>query len=209
MTKQRVLIPARIREAVLKEFNHRCAMCGASAPQVHHIDENPSNNDSHNLLPLCPNHHLRDHHDPTADVDRGKLALFRKYKDPLILRSQFQPLWQRFSFLYSIDENTWANSMENQVNELVAFVRALKMGRFYAKRLQTLLVDPARAMLIAFGEKRGVVPGNLEQMRAEHIAKLRINRDAAEGLVVELLRYQDWSSGVGSVRGRNSEHDAS
>jgi hypothetical protein len=103
----------------------------------------------------------------------------------------------------------WGNTMEAQVNELVEFVRALNMGEFYAKRLQMLLVDPARAMLIAFGKHDAVVAGNREEMRREHMAKLRRNREAAERLLVELLRYQDWPTAPRSSQGRHSEHDAS
>ncbi len=194
MAKKRVQVPARLRDAVLKEFNHKCAMCGATGPQVHHIDENPGNNDPQNLLPLCPNCHLRDQHDPTAQVDQGKLRLFRKYRDPLILSTQFHPLWLRFKFLYSVQEDTWASAMEDQVSELVEFVRVLKMGSFYADRLRALLVDPARAWQTAFGDERAVVPGDREKMRRDHIAKLNANREKAEPLLVELLRYQDWSS---------------
>ena len=209
MAKNRVRPPARIRDSVLKEFNHRCAMCGLDRPQIHHIDENPDNNDPYNLLPLCPNCHLRDQHNPTAQLDRGKLRLFRQYKDPLILSPQFHPLWQRFRFLYSIHEDTWSSTMESHVNELVEFVRALNMGGFYATRLQMLLVDPARAMLIAFREPDGVVAGNREKMRREHIAKLLGNREAAENLLVELLRYQKWPNAPRSAPGRRSEHDQS
>ena len=49
-------------------FNHHCARCGleCSRPkgsreflQVHHIDENPGNNDLENLIPLCARCHLQ------------------------------------------------------------------------------------------------------------------------------------------------------
>src|SRR5215217_4223395 len=53
MSKTRLHIPKVTRDGVLAEFNHRCAICGADKPQVHHIDENPSNNDPTNLIPLC------------------------------------------------------------------------------------------------------------------------------------------------------------
>ena len=49
-------------------FNHHCARCGkdCSNPsnsrdllQVHHIDENPGNNQLENLIPLCSVCHLQ------------------------------------------------------------------------------------------------------------------------------------------------------
>lgn len=49
-------------------FNHHCAFCGKHCAtrtrqhdllQVHHIDENPQNNDFENLIPLCAVCHLR------------------------------------------------------------------------------------------------------------------------------------------------------
>ena len=54
MAKVRISIPTKISDKVLKEFNHRCAKCGTDNPHLHHIDENPSNNDPLNLIPLCP-----------------------------------------------------------------------------------------------------------------------------------------------------------
>ncbi|MDQ3011542.1 MAG: HNH endonuclease, partial [Acidobacteriota bacterium] len=78
---------------MLKEFNYRCAICAIDNPQLHHIDETPSNNDPMNLVPLCPNCHLIDQHNPTRTLDPIKLSLFRKFKDPFILKSQFDPLF--------------------------------------------------------------------------------------------------------------------
>ena len=49
-------------------FNYYCARCGTYCRninnkkltlQVHHIDENPSNNDLENLIPLCASCHLK------------------------------------------------------------------------------------------------------------------------------------------------------
>ena len=42
-------IPKKTKEALLDEYDHRCAICGGDRPHVHHIDENPSNNEI-----LCP-----------------------------------------------------------------------------------------------------------------------------------------------------------
>src|SRR5215831_14957625 len=105
MKKQRPVIPQRVRAAVMREFNHLCALCGAVNPQLHHINEDPSDNDPGNLVPLCANHHITDQHNPTARVDPTKLRLFRKHKDPVILGPQFEPLFRRFRFVMTINDD--------------------------------------------------------------------------------------------------------
>ena len=46
-----------------------CAICGFDkAVAVHHVDENHSNNDPNNLIPLCPNHHEMYHSKYKAEV---------------------------------------------------------------------------------------------------------------------------------------------
>ena len=44
-------------------FRHKCAVCGYNEDErileVHHIDENHSNNDIGNLCILCPNCHKK------------------------------------------------------------------------------------------------------------------------------------------------------
>ena len=112
MAEKRKRVPKVIKDRVLDEYNHLCAICGASRPQIHHIDENPANNDPLNLLPLCPNHHLTDVHNPTQKMDPLRLYLFRKYRDPQILSPQFEPLFKRLRFLLVPfdDENDWSLS---------------------------------------------------------------------------------------------------
>ena len=41
-----------------KYHDRKCCVCGFdSVVEVHHNDENHSNNDKKNLIPICPNHH--------------------------------------------------------------------------------------------------------------------------------------------------------
>ena len=132
MPKNRVPVSKAVKEKVLAEFNHRCAVCGADRPQIDHIDEDPSNNDPMNLLPLCPNCHLTDRHNPTSRIENKKLALFRQFKDPAILSPQFHPLYLRLGFVDSINlSDEPVESLEKQANELIDFIRALNMGSFY------------------------------------------------------------------------------
>ena len=65
-------------------FNHHCARCGRDSLrprnsreqlQVHHIDENPGNNDIENLIPLCAVCHLQIEkearlHAPHSDIQK-------------------------------------------------------------------------------------------------------------------------------------------
>jgi 5-methylcytosine-specific restriction endonuclease McrA len=103
MAKKRVSIPRQVADAVLKEYRHKCAVCGRHSPQLHHLDEDPTNNDPKNLLPLCPSCHLQDIHDPTSPPELRKLRLFRIHKDPLILDPRFHPIYRRMGFLYDTD----------------------------------------------------------------------------------------------------------
>lgn len=51
------------RDKALKEYPHKCAVCGYNEEpdilQVHHIDENRQNNKLDNLIILCPNCHAK------------------------------------------------------------------------------------------------------------------------------------------------------
>ena len=67
-------IPA-VRREVLIEASYRCAVprcLTALAIDVHHIDENASNNDPSNLIALCPTCHSAFHR-KTYSVEAIKL----------------------------------------------------------------------------------------------------------------------------------------
>jgi hypothetical protein len=179
--------PKALRERIAREFNHRCAICGAPDPQFHHIDENPSNNDPLNLLPLCPNCHLTDHHNPTAPADPRKLRLFREHKDPTILSSQFHPLFNRLIFLDSISDSSDIGRLERSARELVEFVSSLKMGEFYAGQMSALITRPRRSGL-TWPRETNARLRDAQRYRDQ----LRAKRTRIYSLAVELLRYQPW-----------------
>lgn len=191
MAKERVSIPKSTKESLLKEYNHRCSICGIHNPHIHHIDENPSNNDLENLIPLCPNCHLIDQHNPTSNISPNKLKLFRKYKDPTILSDEFEPLFRRMNFLYDIENGSI--ELSSSVKELIEFVASLKMGDFYSKRIKELIGQSLS----------GIFTINLhgpdyefdEQVRKSNMNNIKTlvkNREQVYFLCVELLRYQDW-----------------
>lgn len=123
-------IPVKVRNALLNEFDHRCAICSGERPHVHHIDEDASNNVIENLLPLCPNCHLRDQHSPTRRIEVQKLQLFRRHKDPAILLPQFHPLYVRQAFLTDIEPGDGdVTGLEAQATELIEFISDLEMGK--------------------------------------------------------------------------------
>lgn len=60
--KVRIPIPIETQRLVFARANNRCQWksCKVTANlEIHHIDNNPANNNVHNLICLCPNHHKR------------------------------------------------------------------------------------------------------------------------------------------------------
>jgi hypothetical protein len=191
MAKARIPIPAKISEKVLKEFNHRCAKCGTDNPHLHHIDENPSNNDPLNLIPLCPNCHLVDQHNPTRLVEPGKLRLFRIYKDPAILKPQFHALYIRFLFFESAETTYDIDELERKAIELLEFILTMEKGEFYAKVIGNLILP---SDLINYNESRTRFVGIEKKIQRglEYHQQLQAVKERVYELIIELLRFQSW-----------------
>lgn len=193
MSKERVSIPAKTRDTVLQEYNHRCAVCGADRPHIHHIDEDPSNNSLDNLLPLCPNCHLTDQHDPTRRIDAEKLRLFRRHKDPAILRPEFHPLFLRLNFLLTVEiSEIHTDDLEGQAEDLADFVKALQMGDFYGERIRNLTKRPPHAYFVSLGGPDPEYERLVRCHNLEYRQQLVSVTEKVVSLAVELLRYQPW-----------------
>jgi hypothetical protein len=192
----RDVMPKRLKDDLLDEYDHRCAVCGGDRPHIHHIDENPNNNKLDNLLPLCPNCHLRDQHNPTRKIDIPKLKIFRKFKDPAILKPQFHPIYLRQSFLEEVDlSDDSIEDIEKSVNELVEFIRSLEMGAFYSKMLIELIGSPKGVGFMFFsGMEDDAYRDRLLKRNSDYRAKIVENRESVRNLLIELLRYQAWSN---------------
>ena len=195
MAKSRSVVPKAIRERLLNEYRHRCAICGADRPQVHHIDENPNNNDIANLLPLCPNHHLTDQHDPTTQIDPRRLAFFRKYKDPQILSPQFAPIFHRMAFLLSVRTSLSYEQLMGASNDLVRFVAVMHMGGYYHKVIHELL-DSAYPIIYR-ADDPVAADAQLRTAEGAYREQLEQNSERVVQLVVEELRYQSWPAYAG------------
>jgi hypothetical protein len=61
MTRSRPAIPAALKSALLYDSAYVCAVCQDSGVHIHHIDENPSNNEPSNLIVVCSKHHDEAH----------------------------------------------------------------------------------------------------------------------------------------------------
>lgn len=196
MAKARIAIPERTRTLVLREFNYRCALCGSDRPQMHHLDQDPSNNEQLNLLPLCPNCHLSDQHNPTESIPTGILALFRRFKDPVILSPQFRPLYQRFQFLFEITDTSDQEQLGAAAAELAAFVRALEMGDFYGSKIEALTKQirlTSGSASLYTGQPSPETARALAALPERNRRQLIENREEVLKLCIELLRYQRWS----------------
>lgn len=195
MTKTRKTIPKAIKDKVLKEFNHRCAICGSDRPQLHHIDEDPQNNEITNIIPLCPNCHLNDQHDPTQPLHPLKLSLFRKFKDPHILKPEFHPLFNRLHFLFALSQHPDAYKIDEMAEELIDFVSEMEMGSFYAKKLTSTIrmAHTPTVMLVGDARSERHWKESREKDKLNYISDLEKIKDQAIGLIIELLRYQKWN----------------
>jgi hypothetical protein len=186
-------LTATLEARVKREFNHLCAICGKPNPHIHHIDRDHSNNDIENLLPLCPNHHLLDAHSPTDPIDPLKLRLFRKYRDPAILLTQFQPLFRRMRFLLDIDlQDIELKTVAAQALELTDFVSYLEIGGFYREQLDKLIGWNPGAQYQAFDQPPEYYAEIKREQTKKYSAQLEKGIEPAINLIVELLRFQSW-----------------
>jgi hypothetical protein len=163
---------------------------------MHHIDEDATNNSANNLLPLCPNCHLRDQHNPTRKVEIPKLKIFREYKDPAILKPQFDPVYKRQLFLESVEINFEETSLlESQSQELIEFVASFEMGAFYSKRINELIGKPPN-IIVGFISKTTApqLEKRFQQSNYDYRSQLCENSQKVKALLVELLRYQAWAN---------------
>ena len=85
--KNRIPIPDSLAAQVIFEHDRTCCVCNVRgrATQIHHIDDNPSNNDRENLALLC----LEDHNDTQVRGGFGRKLnpdIVRKYREDWVQR---------------------------------------------------------------------------------------------------------------------------
>lgn len=194
MAKTRNVVPKAVKDSVLKEFNHRCAVCGADRPHLHHIDENPANNEPLNLIPLCPNCHLTDQHDASNAVPMAKLQFFRRHKHRHILKPQFNPVFRRMVFLATIGDSEEVSDLQAKGRELVTLVRCFAMGEFYSRAIWRHLKPPPGGGGVVIGNPASEAryKQNKREDAEKYRSRLRSAVPEVERLLVEMLDYQSW-----------------
>jgi hypothetical protein len=61
MTRSRPAIAAALKSKLLYDSAYVCAVCQDSGVHIHHVDENPANNNPSNLIVVCSKHHDEAH----------------------------------------------------------------------------------------------------------------------------------------------------
>lgn len=139
--KTRRKIPKAVVDKVKQEFHHRCALCRADYCEVHHIDEDPSNNDPDNLIPLCPNcHHGRVHGRGGHRIDAGALRRYRTIGNRFVATPAYDLLLRRTAYITSeqFHEMDW-QQIDHAYQDLRSFVADLRFGKYFVEKLDRLM----------------------------------------------------------------------
>ncbi|MCF7944843.1 MAG: hypothetical protein K9L75_04835 [Spirochaetia bacterium] len=190
--KYRINIPKKIKEKVLKEFSNQCAICKKSSPELHHIDENPNNNDENNLIPLCPNCHSNYAHNPNKQFSEYKLFLFRKYRNRVVFSQNFEPLLSRSRFILE-STDSYNKATIDQYKDLLKFIESFNNGNYYTNKLKELLDYHKYVRAVFSNSKNNFETSNNKEL-LEFIENVRLNKDEAIKTIIEMAAYQGWQN---------------
>ena len=100
-------ISPKIQTAVLLANRHACCVCQKLRVQIHHIDDNPANNQISNLACLC-----HDHHDMataisglTKKLKSNQVKAYKQQWETHCAENIYALARTRFSFFYSMYKN--------------------------------------------------------------------------------------------------------
>jgi hypothetical protein len=127
MKKTRTPISEAIRLDVIGKCNNRCCICQTPFVQIHHVDEDPSNNSPDNLAPLCPNCHNHAHAKGVTTVH--------------LTAARIKSLRDRW-YEYCERRRDGSNISPNALLKLKNFVRAIGLAQYgWSKTFAA--IDPA------------------------------------------------------------------
>lgn len=147
MTKQRMSIPqkAKVKAELQKENGSSCPFCmnqDVGHFQIHHIDENPSNNLMQNLILICPNCHskMTKGEIPPIEVMEKKIELMMRTKD-------------------NPKQSSGVNVVDNQGNIIVGDNNTINIKKTHTKKKKrgvpgTIGADNLKADYIAYLTER-------------------------------------------------------
>ncbi len=122
--KKRVAVPKEIRDRLMLECGIKCPVpqCNREVGlDIHHIDENPSNNEYHNLLILCAIHHRMAHNKMLSS------NMCKTMKDYLSRENRFSSAY--ISNLKSRSE--YLNAASLQVQNAISGYRCIYVGPLF------------------------------------------------------------------------------
>ena len=124
--------------------------------------------------------------------------MLREFKDPTVLKPQFEPLFARYSLVFEQDASSHHGlfSLLDAIDDFFRFVGVLRMGAYYSDALMRA-VGPIERLNELKPESTDA--GTFTRHRMECMVltdrirdQLRVARIDVRHLVVEMLRYQDW-----------------
>jgi len=124
MTKTRASVSETTRLEVISKCNNRCCICQTPFIVIHHLDEDPSNNELDNLAALCPNCHSQAHssNQLTANLTAPRIAVLRDK-------------W----YEYCDNRRESLNASPNAILKLKNFVRSVGFAKYgWAKTFSTI-----------------------------------------------------------------------
>ena len=110
------------------------------------------------------------------------------------LKPQSHPLYTRLQFLDSVEDYSTIEDLRKKASELVDFVKSLKRGAIYAKRIEELVCQPDDVHLTQSDDSMSEHEYLLakDQLVQKYRKRLRDAREQVYSLATELLRLQPW-----------------
>jgi len=136
--KQRVPIPNDIKAKLMLYTRYECCLCdakisGKRESNIHHVNGDSSDNRMENLIPLCPNCHVRadrgdyseNHLKEIKEVKIRKLGIRKDFEEATEPTVAFKTLFSSKldQCLRFIKEETYSNQFNDIVDELIMLVK--------------------------------------------------------------------------------------
>lgn len=178
-----------MKDKILVEFNHSCVCCGALFHEVHHIDEDPSNNAEDNLIVLCPNCHQGKVHGKSIKITPEQLRLYKTTKNKGVFKPVYNAIRKRITFVEKDEyENLTSDEISTKVKDLIGFINTLKQGEYYAQKLKSYLCSSPAVWIIPSPDS--VVNEQRKEFLEEHRKRIRDKKEEILRLVLECAEVQ-------------------